>query len=215
MIRVLVCDDNAVVREGLVAVLEAEDDLRVVGRAADGRQAVDETRRASPDVVLLDVRMPGRDGIAAATEIAPLAKVLMLTYTDDEQTIEAALRAGASGYLVHGQDAPDRLADAIRDVRDGRVVLGSVAANAVVDVLRSAPLRVDMAGHYGVTRREAEVLDALAEGNSNAQIAEQLFLSPKTVKNHLHNAYAKLGATSRAEAIARWLRGPLTEREAV
>jgi DNA-binding NarL/FixJ family response regulator len=208
MITVLIADDNAVVREGLAAVLDTQDDLDVVGRAADGRQAVDLARRAEPDVVLLDVRMPGGDGITAAAALAPLARVLMLTYTDDDETVTAALRAGAHGYLVHGTHTPEELVDAVRRVHAGEVVLGATAASAVVAALREAPRVVDVAATFGVTRREAEVLDRLANGRSNAEIAEELYLSPKTVKNHLHNAYAKLGVATRAEAIALWLRGP-------
>lgn len=208
MIGVLVADDNPVVREGLAAVLDAEPDLQVVGRAADGREAVDLARRAAPDVVLLDVRMPGGDGIAAAAELAPRFPVLMLTYTDDDETVTAALRAGARGYLVHGTHSPAELGDAVRRVAAGEVVLGARAASAVVTALRSAPRVVDVGAAFHLTRREAEVLDHLSRGASNADIATTLYLSPKTVKNHLHHAYAKLGVTTRAEAIALWLRGP-------
>lgn len=207
MIRLLVCDDNAVVRQGLVAVLSTFDDLEVVGEAADGRQALDEYRRLTPDVVLLDVRMPIWDGITALSALGSEATVLMLTYSDDVDTVAAALRAGAQGFLVHGEQEPDEIAAAIRTVAAGGTVLGRTGSAAAVSALRTAPRRPDVGSEYGLTRRECEVVDLLAEGHTNAEIAAALHLTVKTVKNHLHNAYGKLGVTSRAEAVSRWLGG--------
>ncbi len=212
MISVLIVDDNPIVREGLAAVIGAEPEIQVCGTAASGREAVEQARLQHPDVVLLDVRMPGGDGVAAAAELTTSTRVLMLTYTDDVETITAAMRAGAHGYLVHGAHSPEELVDAVRRVHAGEVVLGAEAAGAVVSALREAPRVVDASAAFGITRREAEVLDCLAKGLSNSEIAARLYLSPKTVKNHLHNAYAKLGVTTRAEAVALWLRGPSDAR---
>lgn len=211
-VRVVICDDHELFRRGLAMVLADADGVEVVGVAAGGAEAVELAEREQPDVVLLDVRMPGGDGVAAAAELTTSTRVLMLTYTDDVETITAAMRAGAHGYLVHGAHSPEELVDAVRRVHAGEVVLGAEAAGAVVSALREAPRVVDASAAFGITRREAEVLDCLAKGLSNSEIAARLYLSPKTVKNHLHNAYAKLGVTTRAEAVALWLRGPSDAR---
>lgn len=207
MIGVLVCDDNAVVREGLAAVLDAEEDITVLAQAANGQQAIDEARRTRPDVAVLDVRMPGTDGITAAAALAPGCRVLMLTFDDDEETVATALRAGATGFLVHGQQAAEHLGEAVRRVHRGEAVLGAAATTVVMSALRAAPASDDLARRFDLTRREAEVIALLAKGLANGEIAQSLFVTRKTVKNHLHNAYAKLGVGSRAEAIALWLRG--------
>jgi DNA-binding NarL/FixJ family response regulator len=208
VIRVLICDDNPIVRQGLVAVLSTFEELEVAGEAADGRQAVGEFQRLRPDVVLLDVRMPGWDGLTTLAALGPKARVLMLTYSDDEATVAAALRGGASGFLVHGEQQPEELADAVRAVAGGGTVLGSTGSAAAVAALRATPQRTDVAAEFGLTRREAELVEQLVGGRTNAEIAAALHLTVKTVKNHLHNAYAKLGVRSRAEAVALWLNGP-------
>ncbi len=208
MIRVLVCDDNPIVREGLVAVLGTFDDLAVVGEAADGRHLVAEYRRLTPDVVVLDVRMPGWDGITALVELGPDARVLMLTYSGEVETVTAALRAGARGFLVHGEQEPEQIAAAIRAVAEGGTVLGRTGSEAAISALRGTPQRIDVGAEFGLTRREAEIMELLAEGRTNAEIAAELHVTAKTVKNHLHHAYTKLGARSRAEAVALWLSGP-------
>lgn len=207
MIRVLVCDDNAVVRQGLVAVLDAEDDIEVVAQASTGQQAIDESHRTNPDVAVLDVRMPGTDGIMAAAVLAPLCRVLMLTFSDEDETVAAALRAGAMGFLVHGQQSAAEIGEAIRRIHRGETVLAAAATTVMMSALRATPNTHDVARQYDLTRREVEVLDLLAQGHANSEIADLLFVSRKTVKNHLHNAYTKLGVASRAEAIALWLGG--------
>jgi len=206
-ITVLAVDDNIVVRAGLVTLLETSDDIRVIGEAGDGVQAVEQTRKLRPDVVLLDVRMPVRDGVSTIEELASLTKVVMLTHTEDPEVVQTALLRGASGYLVHGHFTLDELTRALREVvHSNGNPLSPVAATALVSSLRSFPVPrgpVDPAS-LGLTPREAEVLAAIARGLSNAEIAAELFLSEKTVKNHINRIFRKLGVTSRAAAIARW-----------
>lgn len=212
-VRVMIVDDNPVVRSGLTSILEASGVGEVVGEAGDGRAAVTEAERTRPDLVLLDVRMPGVDGVEAAGLLSDKALVLMLTYTDDAEVVRAAIRNGACGYLVHGTFDPDDLGRAIRDAVAGSNPLSSSAAGALLDAVRQAPdpatataspdsasARVAM----GLSAREAEIIELIAEGRSNAEIATKLFLSEKTVKNHLNRIYAKLAVDSRAAAIARW-----------
>jgi DNA-binding NarL/FixJ family response regulator len=204
MTRVLVCDDNAVVRGGLRALLDVVDDIDVVGEAGTGREAIDEWARLRPDVVLLDVRMPVMDGVSAATELAPQVPVLMLTYSDEPEIITAAIRAGARGYLVHGEFTPDELARAIRDVAGGGSVVSSRATTVLFDALRSAPARRPR-DTFDLTEREREVMELIVAGHANRDIAETLVVSYKTVKNHVNRIFAKLGVGSRTEAVATWL----------
>ncbi|QKW34166.1 response regulator transcription factor [Actinomadura sp. NAK00032] len=223
--RVLVVDDNVVVRSGLVSLLEAHG-IEVAGEAGDGRRAVELTARLRPDLVLLDVRMPLMDGVDAAAEISPLARVLMLTYTDDPGTVRAALARGATGYLVHGAFTADELIAAVREAVAGAHPLSPAAVSALVGAVREAsgtarpaepavpaeaaePAeragRAERAGGFGLSAREAEVMRLIAQGASNGDIAGRLFLAEKTVKNHVNRIYAKLGVTSRGAAIARWI----------
>lgn len=205
MISVLIADDNPVMRTGLVSLLGHEADLRVVGEAASGAEVLAQARRLRPDVVLLDICMPEMDGVTVATQLSAMAHVLMLTYVDDEASVTAALRAGASGYLVHGQFSPEQLVDAVRDLAGGGTVIAGTPASVLVEALRKAPVQQRSTGEFGLTKREAEVMEALAAGKSNRAIAEALYLSEKTVKNHLNRIYGKLDASSRGEAIAIWL----------
>lgn len=211
--RVMVVDDNPVVRSGLVSLLEASSAGEVVAEAGDGRQAVAEAERVRPDLVLLDVRMPIVDGVEAAEVLSRSSRVLMLTYTDDPEIVRSAIRNGACGYLVHGTFSPEELARAVQDAMSGSHPLSPSAAGAVLDVVRHGPgpgadpappdpvaARVAM----GLSSREAEVLELIASGESNGDIAASLFLSEKTVKNHVNRIYTKLGVSSRAAAVARW-----------
>jgi DNA-binding NarL/FixJ family response regulator len=205
MIRVLVADDNAVVRAGVASLLEASGEVEVVGQAANGREAVALAGRHHPDVVLLDVRMPLLDGVAAAALLAGGARVLMLTYAQEEGVVADALRAGATGYLVHGYFQPQDLLGAVRATHAGQAALSPPAAAAAVAALRAnpAPPPDHLAG--GLSAREREVMGLIARGLSNHAIAAELVLSEKTVKNHVNHIYAKLGVRTRAEAIAAWL----------
>jgi DNA-binding NarL/FixJ family response regulator len=193
-IRVLVADDHPVVRHGLCTMLEIEDDIEVVGRAADGEEAVQQARQLHPDIVLLDVQMPNVDGITALRRIRaddPTAKVIVLTTYRNEDYIFPSLRAGARGYLL--KDASrEELANAIRKVAAGESLLDPQVADTVRDRPR---------GQEDLTPRELEVLRLMAEQQSNAQIATRLFVSENTVKTHVSNILAKLGCSDRSGAV--------------
>ncbi|MFF3400543.1 response regulator [Streptomyces sp. NPDC002659] len=265
-LRVVVADDNPVVRAGLTVLLQGRDDLEVVAEAADGRQAYDATVRHRPDVVLLDVRMPGVDGISALPHLVRLAPVLMMTYSRESEIVHEALRLGAGGYLVHGEFTADQLIAAVRDIKLGRVHFTHSASNALLARVRgqgesrgqplpeglgtafangqsgrdysanqqvaggqsatlpqqfpqvsshpqanvghSSPGPDVVGGLHGVitelSQREVEVMDLIASGMTNQQIAASCFISQKTVKNHINRIFAKLNAGSRGEAIAIW-----------
>ncbi|MEU0741700.1 response regulator transcription factor [Streptomyces sp. NPDC006134] len=276
-LRVLVADDNPVVRAGLTALLSGREDLTVVAEAADGRAACEAALEHRPDVVLLDVRMPGVDGISALPYLVRIAPVMMLTYSGESETVREALRRGAGGYLVHGEFTADQLADAVRGIGRGRPHFTPTAAEALLAQLRRepdpaagtdgddpaataysnyspvdsptseeqplttlhlAPLspsppnlppgglsrmqppmgqsssgRASGGGRpaapdrsvFHLSRREAEIMDLIASGMTNHQIAGACFISEKTVKNHINRIFAKLHSTSRAEAAAKWL----------
>ncbi|MCY0959098.1 response regulator [Streptomyces sp. H27-H5] len=214
-LRVLIADDNPVVRAGLSALLATAPDIEVVAQAADGREALQLTRTHTPDVILLDVRMPGVDGISALPHLARLAPVLMLTYSQESEMVREALLLGAGGYLVHGEFTPDLLLTAVRDTHAGRAHFTPTAATAVLAELRasSQPQRIvaqssqRLPNHiaFGLSSREEEVMDLIASGMNNQQIAATCFISEKTVKNHINRIFAKLQTTTRSEAIARWL----------
>ncbi|MCC3651995.1 response regulator transcription factor [Streptomyces sp. S07_1.15] len=303
LLRIVVADDNPVVRAGLAALLDGRDDIRVVAQAADGDQALRAAREHRPDVVLLDVRMPGADGIDALPHLVPVAPVLMLTYSRESETVRECLRLGAGGYLVHGEFTADGLVAAVRDIRAGHSPMTTTAVNALVAHLRREPApgrrepapdpapgsgsgrsrrtaagrlraqgraaasrnrmdpssgkhKADASAHlnpssfhpyslqsrsraltesaerqqpssqaqlfmgqslvgrpqrraprdeFGLSHREAEVMDLIASGLSNRDIAATCFISEKTVKNHINRIFAKLSSTSRSEAILTWL----------
>ncbi|MFF9816230.1 response regulator [Streptomyces sp. NPDC014006] len=269
-LRVVVADDNPVVRAGLTALLSGRDDLEVVAEAADGRQAYEFAVQHRPDVVLLDVRMPGVDGISALPHLVRIAPVLMMTYSRETEIVHEALRLGAGGYLVHGEFTADQLVDAVRDIKAGRAHFTPTASSALLqgfrggppadagplpdglgtafsasahtetryptsnaqeqptaselpgpqsavlpshqqpDVARSFPGSTATAGAGGVltelSQREVEVMDLIASGMTNQEIAATCFISQKTVKNHINRIFAKLNAQSRGEAIAIWNR---------
>ncbi|WP_327709128.1 response regulator transcription factor [Streptomyces sp. NBC_00464] len=287
-LRVVVADDNPVVRAGLTVLLHGRDDIDVVAEAGDGRQAYEMAVRHRPDVVLLDVRMPGVDGISALPHLARLAPVLMMTYSRESEIVHEALRLGAGGYLVHGEFTADELVAAVRDTKEGRAHFTYSASSALLESVRggtggqdgrplpeglgtaftgsgyrpvapsgqvSAPAH-DTRGPWGpgggvshqaggvsrelnahgfpqkaslpqssvghsssglpgvaplgvqaeLSEREVEVMDLIASGMTNQQIAATCFISQKTVKNHINRIFAKLNAGSRGEAIAVWHR---------
>ncbi|MGH2749664.1 MAG: response regulator [Actinomycetota bacterium] len=202
MTRVLVVDDNAVLRRGVVSLLEVADCIEVVGEAGTGKEAIALAKRCAPDVVLLDVRMPVMDGIAAARPLSKLAKVMMLTYAEDEERVSGAIRAGASGYMVHGRFTPDELERAVKDLARGHNVISPSVVSVVFEALKQGAAAPPEEGPAGLTERESEVMNLLAQGRSNGAIAAELFISEKTVKNHINRIYAKLAVGNRAEAIA-------------
>ncbi|MGW4348007.1 response regulator [Streptomyces sp. NPDC004690] len=258
-LRVIVADDNPVVRAGLTALLSGRADITVAAEAADGRAAWEAARRHRPDVVLLDVRMPGVDGLAALPYLVQIAPVVMLTYSRESEIVQEALRRGAGGYLVHGEFTADQLVTAVRDIKEGRAHFTHTAAGALLDQLRRdrpappargpmpetlenatahedappslnglaisaerlsrlqpdvgqsssgwtgrGPAAVDRS-RFQLSTREAEIMDLIASGMTNHQIAAACFISEKTVKNHINRIFAKLHSTSRAEAAAKWL----------
>ncbi|WP_192796785.1 response regulator transcription factor [Serinicoccus kebangsaanensis] len=207
MIRVVVVDDHQIVRDGLVALLGALEGIEVVGTAADGQEALHVVREVLPEVVVMDIQMPRLDGIDAARFITGRhagVSVLMLTMNEDDDTILAAMRAGASGYLLKGAGA-EEVERAIRSAAAGGMVFGASLAARVADFFgrMGAPAPAVQVPFPELTERERTVLDLLAEGRSNDQIAAQLYVSNKTVRNAVSSIYAKLHASGRAEAIAK------------
>ncbi|TQN30928.1 LuxR family two component transcriptional regulator [Haloactinospora alba] len=207
--RALVVDDNPVVRAGLLALLEASGTIEVIGEAGDGREAIDQAQRIQPDIALLDVRMPVVDGMTAVEHLVPIAPVMMLTHTEDPETIQTTLRRGASGYLVHGAFTAEELDTAVHNVIAGdRNPLSPSAVGALVNAVRepsSAPAPAEHPpGYLGLSEREVEIMKLISKGLSNPQIGGQLFLAEKTVKNHVNRIFSKLDVSSRAAAIARW-----------
>jgi DNA-binding NarL/FixJ family response regulator len=207
-IRVLLADDQALIRAGFAMIIDAEPDLEVVGEAADGRAAVELARSARADVVLMDIRMPGMDGIAATEHIVAdddLAgvRILILTTFEDDDNVVLALRAGASGFLGKNVEPADLLR-AIRLVAAGEALLSPAATRGLVGrfLAQSAPGPVPAPVELGaLTEREREVLALVAYGLSNDDIGERLFLSPLTVKTHVNRAMTKLGARDRAQLV--------------
>jgi DNA-binding NarL/FixJ family response regulator len=205
VIRVLVADDQAIVRDGLTTVLSLADDVEVVGEAADGARAVELAASTRPDVVLMDLRMPVMDGATATArlrEAAPGTRVLVLTTFADDGSIQAALAAGAVGYLTKDAGRHEVLA-AIRAAAAGQSVFAPEVAGRLVAGFAPPPSPRER--FPGLTPREAEVLDLLAEGRTNREIAGSLFLTPATVKSYVTQIFAKLGVATRAEAVARVL----------
>ncbi len=205
VIRVVLADDHPVVRGGLRALLESLPSYEVVGEAVDGEAAVREVQLTKPDVVLMDVQMPDVDGLEATRRIrsaVPDVAVLVLTMFDDDDTVFAAMKAGAQGYLLKGaeQDEIDR---AIRAVVAGEAIFGPGVATRVLQHFSDPPSVPDDVPFPQLTDREREVLDLVAAGRRNADIAEQLFLSPKTVANHISSIFAKLAVADRSAAIVR------------
>lgn len=207
-IRVLIADDNVVIRQGLRSLLDAEEGITVVGEASTGAEAIQWVRKHPVDVALMDLRMPVIDGIAATAEIMrvrPEVKVLVLTVTEDPMTLARSAQAGAKGYLVYSHFAPEELLRAVYAVASGdEIALSAPVALALERMPR------DLTGHQSLeerqlrdplTSREAEILELIADGRSNAEIAQMLVVEEKTVKNHITRLYSKLDINSRYEAI--------------
>ena len=202
-IRVLLADDHPVVRAGLSGMLDAEDDLEIVGEAADGAEVCALARELNPDVVLMDLRMPGMDGATATAAISaelPRVRVLILTTYDTDADIVRAVEAGASGYLL--KDTPRReLAAAVRAAARGETVLAPTAAATLLTRMRAPADR-----QAALTARETQVLARVAEGRTNADIGRELFISEATVKTHLIRVFTKLGVDDRTAAVTAALR---------
>jgi DNA-binding NarL/FixJ family response regulator len=199
MIRVMIADDHPVVRQGLRVLLEVQEDMDVVGEAADGVRAVALAGELVPDVLLLDLKMPGMTGpdvIAKLAVSCPDVRILVLTSVTDPTAAQGAVRAGAAGFLYKDVD-PDALVRAIRSVHDGNLLLSAEAAGTLIQ--RGAQ-RGAIGGMDALTRREREVLDHITRGRSNREIARVLNVAEKTVKTHVSSVLAKLGVQDRTQA---------------
>jgi DNA-binding NarL/FixJ family response regulator len=201
-IRVLIADDHTIVRQGLVGILKTSGDIEVVGEAADGAEAVDKAGKLRPDVVVLDVSMPHLNGLEAARRIhdsLPGTRILVLTMHDDEEYVLKMVRAGASGYLLKDSAASELLAG-IHALKAGKAYFGPHASRALAEAYQSdRPMPDDP--FERLTDREREIFQLVVEGNTNARIAEMLFISPKTVDNHRTRMMEKLGIHGTAELV--------------
>jgi DNA-binding NarL/FixJ family response regulator len=203
VIRLLIADDEAMVRRGLRLVLEAEDDLQVVGEAADGLEAIDEAARLRPDVILMDVRMPRLDGVEACRRLVADsdAKVVVLTTFDLDEHLFAAVRAGASGFLLKAS-RPDELVAAIRAAHAGNALVEPRMTKRLLEEFARRPASPDGQLLFSeLTDRERDVLLEVARGASNAEIAERLYISETTVKTHINHILAKLNVRDRIQAV--------------
>jgi DNA-binding NarL/FixJ family response regulator len=204
-VRVLIADDHPVFRDGLASLLSTQPGVEVVATAADGAEAVALTKEHRPEVVVMDLQMPEMNGIEATRVLSadlPETKVLVFTMGEEDGTVLAAMRAGARGYLVKGA-SQDEVARAITTVQAGGLVFGASLAARIADLLSSGGSTPDKAAFPQLTERELEILDLIAAGRNNAQIASTLYLAPKTVRNNVSNIMAKLHATDRADVIIR------------
>jgi DNA-binding NarL/FixJ family response regulator len=207
-IRVILADDQSIVRAGLATILNSQPDIEVIGQAADGREAVTLARELRPDVCLLDIRMPNLDGIEATRQLAgadvddPIAVVVITTFDTDEH-VHGALKAGARGFLLKGA-APDQLVQAIHAAVQGDALIDpGVTARLLTSFSATAPTTAPIQPVEALTAREEEVLITVAHGRTNAEIAEELHISMSTVKFHLTSLMTKLGARNRVE-LAMW-----------
>jgi DNA-binding NarL/FixJ family response regulator len=202
-IRILVADDQALVRSGFRMILEERHDLDLVGEAADGEQAVALAHELDPDVILMDVRMPGVDGVEATRRLVEgraRARVLVLTTFDLDEYVYAAVRAGASGFLLKDVE-PGELVDAIRVVAAGNSLFGPEATRRLVERFAAAPEPAASRSLEELTDREREILTLLASGLSNAELAERLYVSETTVKTHVSAVLRKLRVRDRVQAV--------------
>jgi len=232
VVRVVIADDNAVIRLGLGQMLDNAPDIELVAEVADGEQAVAAVELHHPDVLLLDVRMPGRlDGVTVAGLVAHLTAVVMMTYSDDAEVVQAAVRAGARGFLVHGDTTPEEIVGAVRAAASGRPVFSTRADVALLALVRGATAPAPAEGTAGseaapatgtspdegpaadaapvgaivaLSPREREILAMIADGMDNTDIARRLVISRHTVKNHITRIFTKLDVRTRHEAIALW-----------
>jgi DNA-binding NarL/FixJ family response regulator len=204
-VRVLIADDHPLFREGMRGRLDRVADLAVVGEAASGDEAVELARELEPDVILMDIKMPGLNGIEATREIlraSPHVGVLMLTMFEDDDSVFAAMRAGAKGYLLKDSGG-EGVVHAIRAVASGEAVFGPGVAERIISFFSAPRSAAPQRAFPELTEREEEILSLVAQGKSNQEISRQLFVSLKTVRNHVSNILLKLQVADRAQAVIR------------
>jgi DNA-binding NarL/FixJ family response regulator len=216
VIRILIVDDHPLMREGMRALVSSYGDIEVAGEAADGEEARREVLRTAPDVVVMDLHMPGTNGVDATRAIlaaAPRTRVLVLTMFEDDDSVFAAMRAGASGYLVKGAQQEEIIL-AVRSVAAGQAIFGPTVAKRIIAYFSAAPVAAIRSAEPfpELTAREREVLDLIAAGRPNGTIARTLVISTKTVSNHISAIFAKLQVADRAEAIVRAREAGLGQR---
>jgi NarL family two-component system response regulator LiaR len=208
LVRVLIADDHDLLRHGLVTFMETRDDLDVVGEASDAIQAINLSRETQPDVILLDLIMPGMDSvpmIQTLREYCPNSRIIALTSFDDEELVEGAIQAGAISYLIKNV-AVEELAKAIHDAHHGKSTLSEEATHALINASRRPSL-----DDYDLTNREQEVLHLMVQGMTNNEIAEDLTISRSTVKKHVRSILTKLNTNNRTEAVALAITSKLVE----
>jgi DNA-binding NarL/FixJ family response regulator len=204
-LRVLVADDHPIVRDGLRLLLGSLADIEVVGEAATGTEAVAAAASVEPDVVVMDLHMPELNGIEATRRLVqaqPSVAVLVVTMFDDDDSVFAAMRAGARGYLLKDADQAE-IVRAVRAVASGEAIFGPAVATRVLGYFAAAKPAYVIPAFPELTEREREVLELIAQGQSNTEITQRLVVSPKTVRNHISNIFAKLQVADRAQAIVR------------
>lgn len=200
-ITVIIVDDHALMREGLKKILELDDDIDVIGQAGDGEEALEKIKEHKPDVVLLDINMPKVSGIEVlrrAKDLGIESKIIMLTIHDDREYLQETIKIGANGYVLKDSDA-DSLIKAIKDVAKGKTYVQPSIATLLVEEIKEEEDEVTVKIN-SLTKREYEVLTVIAEGLNNREIAERLFISEKTVKNHVSNIFRKLEVNDRIQA---------------
>lgn len=203
-ITVMIADDHVLLREGLKQILDLEEDIDVVAQAGDGKEAVEKAMKCKPDVILLDINMPKMSGIEALRRFKDLgasSKIIMLTIHDDREYLCETIKIGANGYILKDSDA-DSLIKAIRDVNNGKTYIQPSVASLLIEEINSKEKETngDLLKVEALTKREYEVLTLVAEGLNNREIAERLFISEKTVKNHVSNIFKKIHVNDRIQA---------------
>ncbi|HEX5837663.1 MAG TPA: response regulator transcription factor [Anaerolineales bacterium] len=208
-IKLMIADDHRLFREGIKALLAITDDIEIVGEAEDGETTIEKCEELQPDVILMDINMPGLNGIQATARILekqPQTRIVMLTMLEDDASVFHAMRAGARGYLLKGAD-PQEVLSVIRAVAEGQALFGPAIAERLLNYFKELGTKPSLprpgTDFQELTERELEVLRLISQGRNNQEIAHQLFLSPKTVRNHITNIFSKLQVADRAQAIVR------------